>query len=156
MSQDKRTLPLDLLLSYLPTEQAREYQLYRHTRVDVVKAGDEYIAYEFTGNGPKIVQRLEVDDIAIDDRGLVIHLGVTNTDEGIEITSMPRKPAGLPVFMFIPLNPGLRFDPTPASLEAGVLHAPVVIRTRSRLHKRERGVIHLEKREDYEKEFGAV
>ncbi len=148
---------MDLVLSYLPVLEARRYQLFNHVRVEVLKAGDELVAYEIVGRRPKVLDLIEIDSISIDpDLGVKIHLGSNLRDDSFDLDVLPRKPFGLDVFAFVPLNPGLRFEPTAESIERGTLSFPLVIRTKSRLSMFEAGVVHLEKRKDYEATFGAI
>lgn len=148
---------MDVVLSYLPTIEARQYQLFNHVRVEVLRAGDELIAYEVIARRPKVLDIIEIDDLTISpDTGLTVHLVSNVTDDTFDLNVLPRKPFGLEVFTFLPLNPGLRFEPTPESIERGTLCFPLVIRTKSRLSMFEQGVIHLEKRKDFEATFGAL
>lgn len=148
---------MDVVLSYLTPIEARQYQLFNHVRVEVLKTGDELVAYEVIARRPKILDLIEIDSISIDpDVGLQVHLGSNKSDNSFDLDVLPRKPFGLEVFAFLPLNPGLRFEPTPESIERGTLSFPLVIRTKSRLSMFEQGVVHLEKRKDYEATFGAI
>lgn len=155
--QDKRTIPVDLVLSYLPIEHARLYRMFHHVRVEVLRAGDQLVAYEMAGRSPQIRDIIEIDSLEIDPKsGLIVHAGSNKTDEAVEISVLPQLLLGLRVFVFLPLNPGLRFEPSPSDIHQGELCFPLVIRTASRMSMREQGVLHLEKRKDFEETFGVI
>jgi hypothetical protein len=152
----RRGLPFEMILSYMEPQEVRNYLSYRHVRVELVKVGQRLVAYTVDEDErPDVKMVVTIDDMGMtDDNGLFV--GVVSDDAAGDHTVgfAPSRPFGIPVYLHIPLNPGLLWSPSPSDVEKGHFEFPIVIRTESRFSLREEGVMHLEKLEDFTGEFG--
>lgn len=152
----RRGLPFELILSYMDPQEVRVYLSYLHVRVELVKIGQKMVAYTVDQEGrPDVKMVVTVNDMGMTDSdGLFVNLVSDDVPDEHVMGFTPRRLFGMPVYVHVPLNPGLLWSPSSSNLEEGHFEFPIVIRTESRYSPTERGVTHLEKLEDFTGTFG--
>lgn len=136
----------------LPPELRTLYGSMLHVRTETAFTGRRFVVFRNGASGPKVLDVLTVTDFGADSRnGQWMVLARRGADETLRVGYAPENLFDFPLFMWLPLHGKLRWSGD--SSGRGSLAFPVVIRTQSRLHLRERGVVYCETSPVFCKEF---
>ena len=140
--------------------EAEDFSLYsraQHVRVETGFTGRQFIVYQMEGRQPKELDRLLVNDFTCNDLdGSSAEISSLSTGKTLVLGYTPIRLFDYPAFACLPLHGKIRWSAYEADIEGGSLGFPIVIRTMSRLHLRERGVTYVETGVSFGKEFDIV
>lgn len=142
-----------LLVNQLPEDVRRVYDRTRHGRIETGFVGRSFVLYKMQDAELVELDTIQVEQFDMDDEtGGRFVLYSRATGREMEVTHKPAQLWEHPVFMALPLHPKLRMslkrgDPKPS------LAFPIFIRTLSRFHLRETGVVHCETGAMFSREF---
>jgi hypothetical protein len=142
------------LVTRLDPKTLTLYNASKHVRVETAFHGRQFVIYQMDGRDPKVLDRVTVNDFeCTDEFGASCEMTsmVTQTTQIVGYT--PVQMFGHPVFVSLPLHAKLRWAAPASDIDAGSLAFPMVIRTMSRLHMRERGVTYFEAGPAFGQEF---
>jgi hypothetical protein len=146
----------DVLVNRMKPALRSQYDLTRHVRAVDCFRGRTFQIYEIEDREPVVLDHLSIQDFHCNER-----VGASTEIRGSNGKTMtvgyePVKLFGYPVFVFLPLHLKMRWSTTPSQPENGSLAFQMCIRTQSRLHLRERGVVYMETGVDYAREFDGI
>lgn len=145
------------LVAGMNPEDFSLYSRAQHVRVETGFAGRQFIVYQMEGRQPKELDRIVVNDFTCTDlHGSTAEISSLNTGETLVLGYVPAKLFDYPVFACLPLHGKVRWSAFEEAIDNGSLGFPIVIRTMSRLHLRERGVTYVETGVSFGKEFDIV
>jgi hypothetical protein len=104
---------LEEIVSHLPDDEREEWASFRHLRVEPAFQDRVFIVWNAgtRDDPPKIVATLRVVSfVAKDDTGCIIRLLNDATGKEMEVTHVPKKLFGYPIFVAIPPAFTLRWD----------------------------------------------
>lgn len=144
----------DRLLSTLPPQQLTLYRSMKNLRMEDAFRGRTFYLYEIVDREPNVLDVITVEDFLCND-SVGASTEVRNRDgDVVEVSYTPVQLFNYPVFLFLPLHTKTRWSSTPRRFQSGgSLAFPIGIRVLSRLHPRERGVVHCETGVAFAKEF---
>jgi hypothetical protein len=106
------------------------------------------------GRQPKILDRIIINDFVCNETdGASAELTSTATQRSMEIGYEPQMLFGHPVLIWIPLHTKVRWSAPPSNPHKGSLGFPLTLRTMSRHHLRERGIVYCETGPSFGAEF---
>lgn len=133
------------------------YNSTKHVRVETAFRGRQFVIYRMEGRDPKVIDRVTVlDFICNDEQGSTAEIKSETTGQTLTLGYSPVQVPGHAIFLSLPLHGKIRWSASPSNIDSGSLGFPVVIRTMSRLHLRERGVTYMESGTEFGKEFDAI
>lgn len=142
------------LVDTLPDETRLLYNSMRHVRVETAFKDRVFVLYRVGAGGAKVVDRLKVLDFdCTHEEGASTSL-ISTMHEGKGVLVLGYKPQRVfdyNLFMWLPLSAKIRW--ATSDMKRHSLAFPLVIRTQSRHHLRETGVLHCETRTAFAKEF---
>ena len=145
------------LVAGMDPEDFSLYNRAQHVRVETGFAGRQFIVYQMEGRQPKELDRIVVNDFTCTDTdGSTAELSSLKTSRTMVLGYTPAKLFDYPAFACLPLHGKIRWSAPESDIEGGSLGFPIVIRTMSRLHLRERGVTYVETGVSFGKEFDIV
>lgn len=143
----------DRLVELMPKADRAEHDAMKHVRIEDGFQGRTFYLYEMVGREPEVLDQITVEDFVCNERvGASIEVR-NSAGKILEISYTPVRLFDRPVFMFLPLHGRVRWSTTPSKPLNGSLAFPLGIRTKSRMHLRERGVVHCETGVVFDKEF---
>lgn len=156
MQRDEDFLAVDdhfeRLVARLPSDQLQLYNSMRHVRVETGFCNRRFTVYRVEAHGPRVLDTIEIIRfIATDREGKMMTLRSDSISQELAVGYEPVQLFSFPVFLWLPLHGKLRWGAS--RLDKGSLAFPVIIRTMSRKHLRERGVVFCETNVAYAKEF---
>lgn len=127
----------------------------RHARVETASPGKELVVYRMQDRQPKILARLSIVDLSIDDEGASTEIINLGTRERLVVGYGPQRLFDFPLFFSLPLSLTLRWR---VNIDGGggFLTWPMYMRTQSRRHLREVGVVYCETLRAFHEEFTAA
>lgn len=143
------------LVETMPPEAAKTYRTMRHTRIEPAYRNRKFIVYEMNGDRPKKLDTVLVYDFVADDvEGTSMQLELeSRPGELLLVGYAPVQVFHFPVFVCLPPNNKLRWSARRDNPTDPSLSFLMVIRTQSRRHRREKGVIYMETSWSFEEEF---
>lgn len=146
----------DAMVAQLPPAQAETYRGTKHARVETAFRNRHFVVYDMVGRTPHVLDRIIINDFTCDDeKGASAELTSTDSGQTLIINYRPQQLFRFPVFVAIPLHTKIRWGALEDDIDGGSLAFPILIRTRSRLHLRERGVTYCETGPAFGQEFDA-
>lgn len=140
------------LTAHLSAANLAAFNQTRHARVETASPGKEFVVYQMQSRQPKILAQLSIVDLSIDDEGASTEIIDLGTRERLVIGYGPQRLFEFPLFMSLPLSLTLRWRVS-ADDGAGFLAWPIYMRTQSRRHLREVGVVYCETLRAFHEEF---
>lgn len=126
----------------------------RHNRVETAYRGRNFVIYQMNGREPEILDRFTVNDVVADDiDGVTAEITSTRTKKTMVLGYSPKKLFQFPVLSWVPLHTKLRWGAPASTPMKGSLGFPITLRTMSRYHLRERGVVYCETAKTFAEEF---
>lgn len=145
---------LDRLVEGLPPAQQEAYRSLRHARVETAYRNRTFILYDMRERDAFVLEKLTVLDYECDDSsGASCEVRAERSGKVFTVGYTPCLIAPHNVFIFLPLQGKLRWSSRPSALFKGSLGFPLVVRTQSRLHMRERDVTYCETGVQFSQEF---
>lgn len=145
---------LDRLVATLPQSQQELYRNMKNSRLETAYRDRTFILYEMKGRDAHVLDKLIVLDFECDDSsGGSCEIRAERSKEVFVVSYTPRLITPYPVFMFMPLHAKLRWSAKAGAVHQGSLGFPIVIRTQTRLHARERGVTYCETGVTFSRDF---
>lgn len=141
------------LVTQLPEKSRRVYDRTRHGRIETGFVGRSFVLYKMEDDAPVELDTIQIEEFGMDDEtggGFVLYSRATGTE--LEVTHRPTQLWDHPVFMSVPLHPKLRMG-LKRGEDKPSLAFPIFIRTLSRFHPRETGVVHCETGAAFVREF---
>lgn len=130
------------------------YESFKHTRTETAFCTRNFVVYEMHGRLPKPIDRIIVNDFSVDEAsGASTEILSMETKQTLIVGYEPVKVFDHDVFIWMPLHTKLRWSADRASVPNGSLGFPICVRTKSRLHLRERSVIYMETGPSFGQEF---
>lgn len=146
----------NVLLSDLPVDVQLKHDNLKHVRTEVAYRGRTFVIYRMEGRQPVTIDRITVNDFECDeDSGASTEVFSTKLGKVLEIGYAPVPLFDYPIFMWLPLHCKLRWSATASNPCKGSLGFPLVVRTQSRHHLREKKVIYCETGPSFGNEFDA-
>ena len=143
----------EILVNQLPDEARRVYSRTRHGRIETGFVGRSFVLYKVEDGEPAELDTIQVEQFDMDDEtGGRFILYSRASGRELDVTHKPTQLWEHPVFMALPLHPKLRVG-LKRSGGNPTLAFPIFIRTLSRLHPREQGVVHCETGAMFSREF---
>jgi len=141
------------LVTSLSEDQRRIYDRTRHGRIETGFAGRHFVLYRMQGDEVVELDTIQIEQFDMDDEmGGRFILYSRGTERELEVTHKPTQLWEHPVFMAVPLHPKLRMSLKRSGGKPS-LAFPIFIRTLSRFHPRETGVVHCETGAVFSREF---
>lgn len=145
------------LVTRLEPETLALYNQTQHGRVETAYRNRNFVVYRMDGRAPREIDRILINDFRCDDeRGATTELMSLVTKKIITVGYAPVQVFDHPVFVSIPLSAKVRWSAMPSAPDKGSLAFPLYIRTMSRHHMRERGIVYFETGPVFGKEFHDV
>jgi hypothetical protein len=142
------------LLEAVSPEVQKLYDDCRHVRSEVAFAGRNFVVYEMVGREPEVIDRIFVNDFSCNEAdGTTCEITSKVLQSTVVIGYEPQKLFDYPVLVWLPLHAKLRWSAAPSTVHKGSLGFPLTVRTMSRLHLRERGVVYFETGTAFGQEF---
>lgn len=147
----------DRLVNSLDPATRMVYDSTKHARVETGYRGRNFIIYSMIGRTPHVLDRIIVNDFNCDDEhGATAELLSVQTGKTLIVGYAPMQILRHPVFVCIPLHAKIRWSGDGKSdVNSGSLAFPLLVRTQSRLHLREKGVTYFETGPTFGQEFDA-
>lgn len=133
-----------------------ELALYRstaHVRTEDAFRGRTFYIYRIVDRAPEILDKLTVQDFVCNDSAGSSTEIRNENGETITVGYEPIRAFDYPIFLYLPLHCRVRWSTVSDRIDGGSLAFPILVRTMSRLHLRERGVIYMETGVTFSKEF---
>ncbi len=144
------------LVNSMPQAHVQVWNQCQHQRIEMGYRGRNLLLYQFKDRKPYVLEEITVQDfICNDEDGASAEIRVKSTGALFEIGYQPTLILGHPVFMCLPLHMQIKMDTTPSGNRRS-LGFPILIRTLSRFHLRERGVTYLETGVSFSREFNTA
>lgn len=145
------------LVETLSAEKRAVYDSLRSVRQEACFRNRTFLVYRMEDRKPRILDRIQVLDFDCgDDTGASCEVRSNSTGQVILVGYAPVQLFDWPIFAHMPLHLKVRWSTTPDKPLDGSLAFDLVIRTTSRNHLRERGVIYCETGVAFSKEFGDI
>jgi hypothetical protein len=142
------------LVTQLEPKVLAVYNTTKNARVETGYRNRNFIVYKMGGRHPEVLDRILVNDFhCSDEDGASTELMRMSDGEILNVGYAPQQLWDWPIFVCIPLHAKVRWAAKEEAPADGSLAFPLVIRTVSRLHKRERGVVYFETGPEFGKEF---
>ena len=155
----KGFLPPDELYKYLANniddDSKAVLATMKHTRIEAAYRNRKFIVYEMEGSQPlKLGTISVVDFVCDDDDGCSTQLQwLENPGDIIPVGYEPAQLWDFPIFVHLPVHQKVRWSAREDNVDDCSLSFLLVVRTQSRYHLRERGVVYLEPYRTYQEEF---
>ena len=124
----------------------------RHGRVETASTGKEMVVYRMQGRQPRVLSRVSIVDLSIDDQGASTEIIDLTTRERLVVGYSPCRLFDYPIFLSLPPSLTVRwrvgFDDG-----RGFMTWPMYMRTQSRRHLREVGITYCETLRAFHEEF---
>ena len=144
----------EALLCDLSEADFNDYKSMKTLRTETAFIKRNFVIYEMQGRDPVELDRIVVNDFVCNETvGASTELYSQRQGKILEVSYTPVRLFDHPIFVFLPLHGKIKWDARPGDTGRGSLAFPIVIRTQSRLHLRERGVVFMETGPDFGKEF---
>jgi len=154
----------EALLEAIDGDKKKVYDTLAHVRSEACYRNRSLIIYEVeqrqpgvmesAPRKPRILDTIKILDFVADDKsGASCEIRSETLGKELIIGYKPVQLFSYPVFIWMPLHAKLRWSTTPDEVEGGSLAFDLVIRTRSRFHLREYGVVYCETGISYAREF---
>lgn len=161
MSNEENFIPVtdhfDRLLAELHDDDIDLYGACANTRVEQCYRGRSLIVYEIVDREPKVLDRFVVQDYQCNERDGATTEIRSDSGETLAVGFAPVRLLDYDILLWLPLHSKLRWSASASQLRkdifSGSLAFPMCVRTRSRLHLRERGVHYCETGVNYAREF---
>ena len=138
----------------LDPDAFRAYHRTLHARVETAAPGAEFVIYRMVGGEPLVLTNIQVIDLSGDDMGLSSEILDITTGDKMYVDYSPKQLFDYPIFVALPLHCRVHWRSIPEDVgSSGTLTWPLYIRTGSRVHLREVGVIYCEAAADFSREF---
>ena len=142
------------LVQGLSRDQQRQHWDCRNVRVETGFRGRTFYVYKIEGREPTVLDTLVMEDFIINDEdGASTELRSNVTGKSVVVGFTPVKLFDHPIYLCLPLHLRVRWDAKGNDPSKPSLGFPLVIRTQSRRHLRERGVTYFETGVVYANEF---
>lgn len=127
----------------------------KHTRVEAAYRNRKFIVYEMQGRQPVKLGTIAVCDFECnDEEGCSTQLEwLENPGDCITVGYEPIQLWDFPVFVHLPLHQKVRWSARENDTDDRSLSFLMVVRTQSRRHLREKGVIYMEAYRSFQEEF---
>lgn len=130
------------------------YRSFKHTREEAAFRNRTFIVYEIFDREPDVLDTITVMDFHCNDTvGASAEVRSHGSGQIMTVNYLPQRLFEHEVFVWMPLHAKIRWSARPGKVHGGSLAFPLVIRTASRLDRRERGVMHCETGVEYAREF---
>lgn len=139
------------LFSSLPDTLKQSYNSMRNTRAEVGFVGRELVVYRVGSDGPKVLDRARIVSFDADEE-VGTWTVLQARDRNLVVGYEPVQMFDYPIFIWLPLHNKLRWS-TNGTITS--LAFQMVLRTQSRLHLHEKGVVYAETSVAFAKEFGS-
>lgn len=144
------------LAALLSPKDLEDYARIKHVRSEVAYHNRSFVVYEIRNRAPNILDQLTVLDFSCDEAdGASTELLSKTLGTKLVVGYKPIRLFTYPIFVHIPLHSKIRWSTTEDRIEGGSLAFDLVIRTVSRLHLQERGIVYCETGVSFAKEFEA-
>lgn len=148
------TVHLDRLVEGLTEAQQRAYRSMLNARVETAFRGRTFILYDIRERDAFVLEKLTIQDYECDDsNGASCEVRAERSGKVFTVDYTPCLIAPHHVFIFLPLHGKLRWSSRMSEVPKGSLGFPLVVRTHSRLHLREREVTYCETGVTFSQEF---
>lgn len=158
MSHDQKVLTdpelFAQLIERLSDADKSAFQGTRHGRVETASPGKQLVVYHMQGRQPKVLAKISIIDLSIDEDGASTEIIDVGTRERLVVGYSPCRLFDFPVFLSLPSNLAVRWR-VASEGGKGFLAWPVYMRTQSRRHLREVGVTYCETLRSFHEEFAA-
>lgn len=147
----------EALVDGLDHDNLLVYNSMRHVRVETAFRGRRFVVYKVGTSGMRQLDEIRVLDFECnDDEGASARIQSSSRPDqrDLIVGYRPVRLFDYPVFLWLPLHSKIRWST--ADLKSHSLAFPLVIRTVSRLHLRETGVVYFETSVAAAKEFGSA
>jgi len=135
----------DALVARMQPEALALHTTLIHARIETAFQGRHFVVYQMVEREPEQIDRIIVNDFNCNERyGASSEIISVETNRVLTVGYAPVQLFHYPVFLSIPLHAKIRWSVPGNNLDAGSLAFPMLVRTRSRLHLRERGVVYCE------------
>lgn len=143
-----------VLLDDCDADLVRLYFECRHVRVETAFKDRHFLIYEMKDDEPRVIDRLIINDFDCNEEfGCSTEITSCNLNQTITVGYEPQQLFDYPVVVWLPLHGKIRWSAWPSDPKRGSLGFPIAVRTISRLHLRERGVVYCETGTAYRQEF---
>jgi hypothetical protein len=150
-------LPTDhfkVLLGTLDGAERKLHDSLKNIRPEVGFRNRSLVVYKIVDREVEKLDQITIlDFIANDDAGASCEMRSDHFGSTQVVSYTPAQLFAWPVFVHLPLHSKLRWSTVPSRPEGGMLGFDFLIRTASRLHLRERGVIYAETGVSFAREF---
>lgn len=144
------------LVQLLDAHDLRDYLKLRNVRSEPCFPKRTFVIYRMEGREPMQIDHLTVLDFDLNDAdGASAEIRSQTLGKTIAVGYKPVRLFQYPIFVHLPLHTKVRWSTTPSNIEGGSLAFDLVVRTMSRLHMRERDVVHCETGVRFSEEFGS-
>lgn len=143
----------DRLVAGMDKDSIELFRKCKNTRVETAFKGRTFIFYEIANREAAVLETLTVEDFSADETVGASTEVRRSTGETLVVSYAPVRMWEFPVFMHVPLHTKLRWAVGPRDIVNGSLGFPLCVRTLSRLHLRERGVVYCETGVSFAREF---
>lgn len=146
------------LLDTMPPETAKLHSKMKHIRIEPAYRNRKFFIYKMDGNKPKKLGTVSVHDFVCDDvDGTSMQLCLNDDTSNLLLVGYtPVQLFDFPVFLHMPVVNKLRWSSKRDDNTGPSLNFLIAVRTRSRFHLREQGVVYLETSRTFDKEFNPL
>lgn len=142
------------LVSSLDGKSLSLYESLKHVRLETAYRARSFMIYQMRERNPvKIDEIVVLDFICDDEEGSSTEIRSRITEKRMRIGYKPVQIFGHPIMAFLPLHAQVKWNAKASNIAKGSLGFPLLLRTQSREHLRERGVTYMETGYSYAKEF---
>ena len=138
----------------MPADEARIFDLYKHSRREFVYPGKKFVVYEMGHTNPKVLDVITVDDFDCNNVDGASTRLLNREGKDILVGYTPTMLFQHPVFVFLPIEMRINFNARHDDHQEKSLSFGLVLRTKSRISLSERKVTYCESREVFIQEFG--
>lgn len=145
------------LLADMQPATAKIYGTMKHTRIEAAYRNRKFTVYKMKEQRPIKLTTISVLDFVCDDQdGSTMQIIDETTNQELLVGYTPVQVFDYPIFVHLPVNNKLRWSARKDNPTDPSLSFLMVLRTRSRLHLREQGIIYMETSLNFDKEFNPL